>query len=466
MSDANQEPRRIILSDYFGFIHIFRAFRLAIQPTKLFLAFCCVLGSYVTGRILDGVWPKSAQPVVLVTADGDQSELDVFVRPEGGGRRGTHQWLDEHRTSAEAKRVGAFKLLLNHFRGTVNSAAASVVHTSPHDLILSFKTLMFGALWLVVFHPVYALIFLTVSLAIWSLFGGALCRAAALHAARDERLDLREALKFSAGKFSSFFAAPLMPLGVMLLFAVTLLIGGLIGAIPAIGEIVVGIFFFLALIAGFVIAFVAIGAIVGFPLMYPTIAVEGSDAFDALSRSFNYIYQRPWRTGFYALVSTGYGAVCLIFVKCFVRLALWAVSLCAGPSMNLGSPYVHSSDGGSTTVGHKLVALWQGPSLIGGTTFWGSFETHNLAHLSWFAQLFFYFWIFTIVGIVAAYLVSFFFCSSTLIYLLLRRETDGEHLDVVYVEVPECPEAPPPGDAPAKKDDKPGDTSLPVIGTP
>ena len=37
--------------------------------------------------------------------------------------------------------------------------------------------------------------------------------------------------------------------------------------------------------------------LVGYPMMYTTLSVEGdqSDTFDALSRSVNYVYQAPWQ---------------------------------------------------------------------------------------------------------------------------------------------------------------------------
>ena len=38
---------------------------------------------------------------------------------------------------------------------------------------------------------------------------------------------------------------------------------------------------------------ILLGLTGGFNLMYPTIAVEGSDSFDAISRSFSYVYARP-----------------------------------------------------------------------------------------------------------------------------------------------------------------------------
>src|SRR4051812_9406073 len=41
----------------FPFTHLFRAFRIAVHPSKLMLGLIALLSLYVGGRILDGVWP-------------------------------------------------------------------------------------------------------------------------------------------------------------------------------------------------------------------------------------------------------------------------------------------------------------------------------------------------------------------------------------------------------------------------
>ena len=48
-------------------------------------------------------------------------------------------------------------------------------------------------------------------------------------------------------------------------------------------------------------AILLLGALVGWPLMWATVSVEGTDAFDALSRSYAYTYHRPWRLLWYVL---------------------------------------------------------------------------------------------------------------------------------------------------------------------
>jgi len=47
------------------------------------------------------------------------------------------------------------------------------------------------------------------------------------------------------------------------------------------------------------------------------IAYEGSDCFDSTSRSFSYLFARPWRTLFYDFIAFVYGFICFLFVWFF-----------------------------------------------------------------------------------------------------------------------------------------------------
>jgi len=482
MSDIPQEHCGPHWSACLGFTQLFRAFRLAIQPTKLLLAFCGIVLTYGTGRILDGMWSTASRPALIVMGDHALSELDVFVNAEGGGREAVLAWRETLESAEGVQRIGLFKLLLTHGRVSIRQTTDAVVAADCGGLVAAIRFGLMGPAWLFAMHWFYGVLFFLVSLAIWAVFGGAICRVTAMHATRDEVIGLGESLAFAKRKFLSFLAAPLMPLAVLVFVGVLLLLGGLVGAIPAVGEIFVGMTFFLALIGGAVMAFVAIGWLAGFSLTFPTVAVEGSDAFDAVSRSFSYIYARPWRSAFYALVSLAYGAICLVFVKFFVRIALFAVHLCVGLTMNLGSPYGAEDTG-------KLDAMWQGPLLMGESAFWGGFGDYDLAHLSAFGHFWYYLWIFTVVGVVGAFVVSFYYSASTLIYLLLRREVDATDLEDVYLEeqpedeslmpqtpMPEstapvsptpeapAPEAPAPEPAPGPEQEEPDDTTSPDIG--
>jgi hypothetical protein len=423
----------------------------------LILAFAGVFSIYLSGRVLDGIWLQSSQPVVSV--DGQTSELDMFVL-NNADAQATAAWATETAKAEGARRVGVFDLVLQTLRRATNRATDSVVMLSPRPAFDALWMLIQTDIWLIKMHLGYAIIFGIIWLAVWALAGGGICRAAALHIARDEKIGVREAFMFAKDKFGSFALAPLFPFGLLLIAYIFLAVMGLIGALPYLGEFFIGAFFFVWLFVGFVMALFAIGAIGGGWLMFPTIAVEGSDAFDAISRAYNYVFTRPWRTAFYLFVSLMYGSICLIFIKFVVRLMLVFVHAGLGSTMNLHKVTLSALPSGPATTQPVLDALWQGPSpMPGETAFYGGFDNPEVS--GWwlsFVQFFYKSYIYGLWGLVAAFAISFFYSACTMIYLLLRRSVDDQDMEDVYTEDAGMP---PPATAPPPSE---GGTSLPVIG--
>jgi len=227
-----------------------------------------------------------------------------------------------------------------------------------------------GFCWLLSQHLIYGIIFLLGSLAIWAFLGGAIYRITALHAAREEKISIKQALKFSTSKFLSFFTAPLIPLAIIIALGVLLLIGGLVGNLWGFGAILIGVLFVLAILLGLLIAFLIVGLVGGFGLMYPTIAVEGSDSFDAISRSFSYIFARPWRSLLYGGVAMIYGTLTYLFVRLFAYIALAATHL----FVNWG---IWTGGAGLAGNATKLDAMWTMPTFdrFHGPVSWAAMST-------------------------------------------------------------------------------------------
>src|SRR4051812_3063028 len=59
MADDAQTIRSISWRDVFPFTNIFKAFRVAVHPSKLVLALTALLLIYFGGRLLDVCWPKT-----------------------------------------------------------------------------------------------------------------------------------------------------------------------------------------------------------------------------------------------------------------------------------------------------------------------------------------------------------------------------------------------------------------------
>ena len=63
MAENANVIRGINWRETFPFTNIFRAFRIAIHPSKLILGLLAPLLLYVAGRVLDGIWPTSSNAV-------------------------------------------------------------------------------------------------------------------------------------------------------------------------------------------------------------------------------------------------------------------------------------------------------------------------------------------------------------------------------------------------------------------
>jgi hypothetical protein len=279
-----------------------------------------------------------------------------------------------------------------------------------------------GPAWAIGYHGVYFAIFGIYCLILWSVFGGAIARIAAVQVARDEKISFRQALSFSTAKFLSFVSAPIIPLLIIVIVGLVVALGGLVFNLPFLGPIIGGALYFLALIAGFVMTLVLIGLVGGFNLMYPTIAVEGSDSFDAISRSFSYLYARPWRLLFYSLVALVYGTLCFIFVRFFLRLMLSLTHLFTGLFI------LRHADNAAPL----WPTLWPNPMTAPHLIY--NIDYLTLSGGQTLGAFLLALWIYLTVAVLAAFVVSIYFSANTIIYVLMRHEVDATELDDVYVE--------------------------------
>ena len=153
-----------------------------------------------------------------------------------------------------------------------------------------------------VWERLYLILVILWTLAVWGLFGGAICRIAAVQITRNERISLKEAILFTKERIISYVTAPMLPLALLGGMWFCLVLFGVVDIIPWLGDLVAGLFWPVVLIIGFIMAVVLVG-LIAWPLMIATISVEGSDSFDALSRSYSYLYQAPWQMAWYSFLS-------------------------------------------------------------------------------------------------------------------------------------------------------------------
>lgn len=235
------------------------------------------------------------------------------------------------------------------------------------------------------------------TLAVWAFFGGAISRIAVVQLAADEPVGWAAALRFARRKWLSYFAAPLLPLLGVLVAAVPLAILGLLMRAGTVGVIAIGVIWPLFLLAGLMMALLLLGLAFGWPLMWATISAEGTDAFDALSRSYAYLFQRPLRFLFYVFVAAVLGWLGWILVVNFaagvIWLTNWAVAWGCG---------------------------WPRMEMIEDRTLSGS----GLIH----------FWIVCVKFLAVGFRYGYFWTAAAAIYLLLRRDVDATETDEVFLD--------------------------------
>jgi hypothetical protein len=258
---------------------------------------------------------------------------------------------------------------------------------------------------------------------VWSLAAGALTRMAAVQFARDERIGLTSAARFAGGKFFSFLAAPLLPVSGVLVFWLLCLLLGLVGRIPGVGEVVIGLLGLLPLVFGLLMALLVVGVAAGWPLMVAAISAEGSDAFDGFSRSYSYVYSRPWSYAWLGLLTLGYGCVVIFGVwmiaSLLVSLAEWGIAsglgaertaelFAASPAILEFAPIVE--------VAAQEVVIPETPAAERplGTQFMAV-------------------WLSTLGLLINGFIYSYFWSALTIVYFLLRYTDDATRLDEVYL---------------------------------
>jgi hypothetical protein len=329
----------------------------------------------------------------------------------------------------------------------------------------------------------YFFLVFAATVAIWSLVGGAITRIAAVQVARGEKLDFMEAVRFTLKRWASYIMAPVYPLAFVIVLIIVAMIFGLLHMIPFIGDIFVsGLFWPFPLLIGFVIALTIICLVVGWPLMPPTISTEGTDSWEALSRSFSYVLQKPFHYLWYAVVAICYGAVLIFFVvfvgSFAVYLSKWAVSqtprVTTATSRDPVYLFVYAPESfhwrelllrdklvdGEPLVVEDHVNPDAYDKYLGLNGKQPADPSEMLRGWNKVGAVMVAFWLYLVFLLIIGFGYSLFWSLITVIYFLLRRDVDAAEFDEVYLEEDEHDLAyggplTPPTPPPAKSDQPP-----------
>jgi len=389
----------------FPWLHLTRAFWIAIDLRKLLLAAVGLLLTSLGWLVIDQL--PFGQPV---------PSPDV---------QGLWPWQWNLGYELPSRNVDLPGSALSEFRGVLDHPGVTLIQSlSNWQIVLHplrsisepcARLFRGSSTWAEIADAITRLLW---GLIVWSVFGGAIGRIAAVQFAREQQVGIRAALRFSLSRFFGYLSAPLLPLSGVAVFWGLCVIGGWLGRIPGdVGDAILGALWGLELVFGLIMAVILIGVAAGWPLMFATIGVEGTDGFDGLSRMYNYVFERPlyylWQTGLALL----FGSACTFFVwlmtQLLVHLAIWGVSWGHGYAETIvlvaGSPPITTGGQYSSPLRDIDPSVAIGAQLIRA-------------------------WMCVLATLVMGFVYSYFWTSATIIYFTLRRSVDANDVDEVYLE--------------------------------
>jgi hypothetical protein len=383
MAEDRSTLRDVDWLEVFPALRLFWALRLAINFRALVLAAIALAGVAAGWRVLGELFADPNDDVLgAAIAKNDHWPWDPLYSPlskdaESPSPSGYEGLADGWERSPV---VLAWADISRPFRQIFELGA------STHLAFTHIMYLLSGALW---------------SLLVWSFFGGAITRQAAVAVSREENVSWGKLASFVRSRLGAYFVAPLFPiLGTFLAAAFLALLGFIMRA--GVGVLIGGLVWPLVLLGGFMMAFLLIGLFVAWPLMWGAISAEGTDAFGALSHSYSYAYQRPIHYALYVFLAAVIGVfgayVVTVFVFWIIQLSLWGITWGSGfdvfRDINSGENL-----GWLGAAGVSLIGFWQN----------------------------------CLRTLAAGFVFSYFWSASTVIYFLMRRLVDATEIDEIYM---------------------------------
>ncbi len=286
----------------------------------------------------------------------------------------------------------------------------------------------------------YLILLILWMLVVWGFFGGVITRMAVLQLTSKEGGGLRESVAFVRRRYLSYLLSPIVPLILIAFLVLCCILFGVIHWVPGLGDFFDGIFWFLPLLAGLVMTLLLVG-MVGYPMMYTTLSTEGSDTFDALSRSYNYVYESPWHYLWYAIVAIFYGAALTLFVvvvgSATVYLSKWGVKQFPAWWSDRSPEYLFVFS--PESLGWRQLLTEGSPAAVDSfgrpidsqayDRYLNDYAWYNFAGAGMVS-----FWVTIVFMLVIGFSYSYFWTVSTQVYLLMRKRVDETEMDEVYVE--------------------------------
>jgi hypothetical protein len=402
LPDDRLAIRHIEWRDVCPWLILLRAFRVATRPRLLLLAVAAMLLTTLGWNALGAMFSGSDDPYLQQVEGGEPGALvDLYNQwPWEWARPAGFTW----RADAHADRTARPADMLRRYPGELAPLAQvrCFLYMATLDgppINTSGEKMPTG-----IARTTYLLLCFLWAVTVWSGFGGAITRLAAAELAADEQLSNKKVIQHTRRKYLAYCGAPLFVLVGVLLVCIPMLLVGLLMLLD-IGAALVALIWPLMFLGGLILTILLLGLVLGWPLMWATISTESSDSFDALSRTYAYVFQRPLRYLGYLIVAFVLGFLGWIVVSYFasavIDLTAWAASWGAG-----GERMMHlidgqaEADGGTSAFAGRMIGWW-------GNCIW---------------------------SLAAAFVASYVWTSGCAIYLLLRYDVDATEMDEVALD--------------------------------
>ncbi|HEY4234654.1 MAG TPA: hypothetical protein VGM76_14570 [Lacipirellulaceae bacterium] len=420
MISQQEKLRDVAWSELFRWLLLLRSVRIALMARVLVLGAIGLIATTLGWRAIGWVFSASSDPV-LAQWHEDMRDWLWDKSPEFSIVTSVHSADELFASAARGLIEAPVTLWLFMARPFIDLFRSELT-------AIGFLCLLLCGIW---------------ELLVWGLIGGAITRIAALKFTRDEAPDMLGALAHAASKLASYSLAPLLALGGAAVFGLQLVV---LGWFMRLGffAMLAGLAWPFVLMLGLLMAILLIGALVGWPLMWATVSVEGTDAFDALSRSYAYTFQRPLRLLWYVLCVTVLAAVSMFVVKLFaasaISLGSWSVrwGLDEPTYHAIVSPRAAVEEGTQPSGVPPLSVIPSandGPRLPAPSPDLSApDQPTDLGSMRQFAGKAIAFWKSLLGALAAGYQAGFLWVAAVGVYLLLRKEIDGAEMDEIYVE--------------------------------
>lgn len=452
MSSPTSSAPKFSWTDTLPCLVIFRSLSPAFSATVILFALIGVVATPMGWILSERMFLRSEEilnsnPVLAEVAEVNRSPYrGVFLASEAGENGLTV--LGQQLTGPRL----VFEQIVKPFYAIFDSAKSAP----------EFLYFLVGALW---------------SLAVWSFVGLGITRVSLLRFTRNEHAGLDDAFEYAQDYFTTCFSALAMPIGFAFLLCIpAFLIGLVLGA--DFGALVISLFWILVLAIAFALGLLLLGLMVSWPLVVCSVAAEGQNAFDAVTRAFAYVFQRPVNYFFYVMIALLFGGVCWLAVNQFtesvIRLSFWSTSWGANllsddrmdqlktppldlqprsvapntlisslqPMQQLAPTDVEMSpsiqDAGEIVNSPQDMPADQNPATLKLPDFAldDDLPAANPVEESWSLQTarkLIHFWTAFAKTIATAFLYGLFWCMSSAIYLLLRKDVDETEMDEIFM---------------------------------